>query len=88
MPKKVDANQRIIVKALRDMGATVQHLHTIGKGCPDLLVGWRNVNYVLEVKSGKEPLTDDEDCWHTAWRGCVDVVRTPQEAIELLLGGE
>jgi DNA-binding NarL/FixJ family response regulator len=36
---KVDANQTEITAALRQMGATVQHIHTVGKGCPDLLVG-------------------------------------------------
>jgi len=28
--KKVDNNQTQIVKALRDMGCTVQHLHEVG----------------------------------------------------------
>ena len=37
---RVDRNQAEIVQALRSMGATVQHLHTIGKGCPDILVGF------------------------------------------------
>ena len=36
---KVDANQHAIVKLLRRLGATVQHLHHVGSGCPDLLVG-------------------------------------------------
>ena len=46
---KVDANQAAIVKVLRQMGASVQPLHTVGQGTPDLLVGIQGRNYLLEV---------------------------------------
>ena len=51
---KVDANQPEIVAALRAVGATVQPLHTVGRGCPDLLVGWRGRNHLIEVKDGSK----------------------------------
>lgn len=38
MPRRkarVDANQSEVVAALRAVGATVQHLHMVGGGCPD-----------------------------------------------------
>ena len=54
MFKKVDSNQTRVVKALRELGATVQHLHAVGKGCPDLLVGYKGSNYLLEVKDGEK----------------------------------
>ena len=38
---RVDRNQAEIVVALRAGGASVQPLHAVGKGVPDLLVGWR-----------------------------------------------
>ncbi|HJP47915.1 hypothetical protein [Acinetobacter venetianus] len=41
---KIDANQTEIVKALRKFGASVQSLASTGKGCPDLLVGFRGMN--------------------------------------------
>jgi hypothetical protein len=49
--RRVDSTQVGIVLALRKTGASVQHLHTIGKGCPDLLVGYRGRNILIEVKS-------------------------------------
>ncbi len=49
----VDRNQPEIVAALRAAGATVEYLHAVGGGCPDLLVGYRGANYVLEVKEGR-----------------------------------
>ncbi|WP_333846890.1 hypothetical protein [Phaeobacter italicus] len=89
MPKyaaRVDRNQKEIVKALRKVGASVEHLHAVGKGCPDLLVGFRGGNYLLEVKDGKKPpsarkLTPDQETWHCAWLGTVYVVKSVTEAL-------
>lgn len=88
--KKVDSNQTRVVKALRDLGATVQHLHAVGKGCPDLLVGYKGSNYLLEVKDGGKPesqrkLTPDQVIWHYDWKGQVAIVTNPQEAIDKIL---
>lgn len=92
MPKyaaKADRNQPEIVAMLRLVGCTVQHLHTIGKGCPDILVGYQGKNYVLELKDGELPpsgrkLTDDEKRWHEDWRGEVHVVSNVREALEVI----
>jgi hypothetical protein len=83
---KVDANQADIVAALRKIGASVQPLHSVGQGCPDLLVGWRGMNTILEIKDGRKPpsarkLTDDQVIWHEGWRGQVAVVETVEQAI-------
>lgn len=83
---KVDRNQSEIVAALRNIGATVQPIHTIGKGCPDLLVGFGDRNYLLEVKDGrkapsKQRLTPDEELWVQGWRGQVAIVRSVSEAL-------
>jgi hypothetical protein len=47
----------------------VQPLHTIGQGCPDLLVGYRGKWSLIELKDGSKPpsqrkLTVDELEWH------------------------
>jgi hypothetical protein len=83
---KVDANQSEIVAALRGVGATVQPLHTVGKGCPDLAVGWRGQTFLIEVKDGAKPpsarkLTDEQVEWHGGWKGQVAVVKTVDEAL-------
>ena len=83
---KVDANQREVVAVLRDAGATVQLLHAVGEGCPDLLVGYRGGNYLLEVKDGSKPpsaqkLTPQQEIWHRDWRGHRVVVNSPEAAL-------
>lgn len=83
---KVDANQSEIVQALRQVGASVALLHSVGKGVPDLAVGYRGANYLLEVKDGaKKPsdrnLNADQVEWHQAWRGQAAVAETVKEAL-------
>jgi len=82
---RVDANQPAIVRALRDIGASVQHLHMVGHGCPDILVGYRGVNYLMEIKSDeKASFTDDEIKWRQEWFGNMFVVTSPEQAIEIV----
>lgn len=78
---KVDANQALIVAALRKAGATVQHLHTVGADCPDLLVGYRAQNFVIEVKQPKEKLRPGQEVWFTEWRGQACVAHSAEEAL-------
>jgi hypothetical protein len=82
----VDRNQPEIVKALRNAGVSVQPLHAVGKGCPDLLCAWRNRNVLLEVKDGDKPpsarrLTGPQVDWHAGWGADVFVVETIEQAL-------
>lgn len=90
--RNVDANQSEVVDAMRRMGAFVQHLHTVGHGCPDLLVGYRGVWILVEVKDGakvqsKRQLNALEEEWIACARSKrlpVHVVKSVTEAIEVL----
>ena len=88
---KVDANHLQIVMALRTYGATVQSLAAVGKGCPDLLVGFQKRNYLMEVKDGRKTesrkqLTKDQVFWHDDWNGLVYIVYSVDDAIQVLKG--
>ena len=80
---RADSNQPRIVAALRKAGCSIQHVHTVGQGCPDLVVGNRGVTYLLEIKAGKRGLNKEQAIWHATWRGQVAVVRTIEEAFEV-----
>lgn len=87
---KIDANQEQVVLALRAVGASVQTLAAVGKGVPDLLVGFQGKTLLLEVKDGRKPpsarrLTEDQLKWHGAWRGGpLAVVDGPDAALRML----
>ena len=84
MAKRVDANHKEIVDALRAIGASVQSLHTVGDGCPDLLVGFRGCNYVLEVKTPTGKRKDAQVDWHADWRGDVQTVTSREQALAVI----
>lgn len=81
--RRVDANQAEIVEVLRKYGCSVEVLSDVGRGVPDLLVGLRGKNYLLEVKRPGESLNAGQCQWWDAWRGDVLVVETVAQAIRL-----
>lgn len=83
-PKRVDANQAEIVADLRAIGATVEHLHERGHGCPDIICGFRGQNYLFEIKTGRAGLRLSQHWWHEGWHGQVDVIRTSDEAFRIM----
>ena len=87
---KIDANHAAIVDALRKIGASVQSLASMGGGVPDLLVGWRGINVLFEVKDGSKPpsaraLTVAEADWHAKRAGRVVVVESAEQAQTALI---
>ncbi len=90
---RIDANQPFITKALRDAGASVLVLSNMGHGCPDLLVGKDNRNWLMEIKDpSRKPserrLTEDEQVFHVLWRGHVCVVETVEDALNWIEHGK
>jgi hypothetical protein len=87
---KIDANQEQVVTALRAAGATVQSLAGVGKGTPDLLVGYKGQTLLLEIKDGNKPpskrsLNEDQLRWHGAWKGgALAVVDNPDAALRMI----
>ncbi len=79
-----DRNQRAIVDAFRKLGATVSITSGVGRGFPDLVVGYRGVNELVEVKSSKGELNADEERWHSTWSGSSTVVRDEEDVVDLL----
>jgi hypothetical protein len=91
MRSRVDANQAEIVAGLLYLGATVQHLHAVGHGCPDILVGFKGVNYLIEIKDGNKPpsarkLTPDQERWHILWSGQKAIATSAEEAVKIING--
>ncbi len=87
---KIDDNQKAIVAALREIGASVTPLHTVGNGCPDALVGFRGRTVLMEFKDGDKPksqqkLTPMQEKWRSGWKGGPAVtVRSVDEALNVL----
>jgi hypothetical protein len=84
---RTDVNQQEIVDALRMGGATVRDMSGIGRGFPDLCVGFRGRNWLLEVKrDGKAKFTLDQQTFQASWGGQWARVSNSVEAWEVING--
>lgn len=90
---KTDTNQRFIIQALEAWGWSVQPLHTVGSGVPDLLVAgvlraepFSTLTCLVEVKTQWGTLEETQRAFIRAWRGPVYVVRTSHDVAELVHG--
>ena len=86
---RTDRNQQEIVSAFRKFGCSVLILSQVGHGCPDILIGYRNKNALVEIKDGKKTasgkkLTQDEQKFHGEWRGLVVEVHDLEDVINLV----
>lgn len=88
---KKDANHREIVAAFRKLGAGVIDLSPLGYGVPDLLVGTKRVNYLVEIKNptttygrkGGNPL---QIAWANGWPSRVYIVEDMDDVLALVNG--
>ena len=81
---KVDVNQAQIVAAFRALGCSVKPAHAVGEGFPDLVIGYRGNDYLVEVKAPKGKLTPQQDQFRETWRGGYHVARSTDDAIQLV----
>ncbi len=88
-PSRVDGNQKLMVELFRKMGASVLQLHSVGKGCPDLLISYNTHNVLIELKDGSKcpsqrQLTELERDFFNSWNGQVCLISTEEEAMSLI----
>lgn len=83
---QADSNQAEIKAALLAVGCSVQLIEGANgqAGVPDMVVGVRGHNYLLEIKRPKGKLSPKQAAWHQAWRGQVHKVETVEEALAVV----
>ena len=86
---RVDANQKEIVQQLRKRGISVLHTHQLGKGAPDIVIGYMNQNYLIEIKDGnksksQQKLTHDELEFASKWGGNYAVCNSLEQILQLI----
>jgi hypothetical protein len=88
--KRVDGNHADIMTTFRALGCSVQSIASVGKGCPDLLVGRDGWTVPVEVKDGAKPpsarkLTEDEEIWRANWKGSYALIESPEQAHQMVV---
>ena len=84
--KRVDTNQKEIVEAFRSLGCSVFITSMVGKGFPDIVVGFRGKNYLFEIKDGnkfksQQRLTEPELLFFRDWVGQCAIIDSVDQVI-------
>jgi len=84
--KRVDENQKTLIHTFIALGASVLNLSTVGRGCPDLLIGYKGKTVLVEIKSSeKSKYTDPQVKFMQEWRGgAISRINSVDAAIRLI----
>jgi hypothetical protein len=84
--KRVDLNHTEIVNKFRELGASVFDLSAVGRGCPDIMVGYNGQTVLVEIKSGeKKKYTEAQLKFISEWKGStVNRINDLEGAIRLI----
>ena len=89
--KRVDANHSDVVEAFREAmpEATVFDASGAGRGFPDLVVGWRGKNFLIELKDPEKvpsarKLTPAQEKFKLKWSGQYDVCHSAADICAVL----
>lgn len=88
---KKDANHDEIVDALKAVGVSVIDMSHVGKGFPDLIIGFRSETILVEIKNpktayGKKGLNKNQQKWKEQWIGGPYCVVDSVEAALRMIG--
>lgn len=91
MIRKTDLNHKELIDKIRKIpNISVFSTHTIGKGFPDIVVGYKGLNYLIEIKDGskyksQKKLTESELKFHNSWKGQVSIAENIDDVLKLIL---
>lgn len=82
-----DTNHKDIGAAFERLGCSVANLSSLGKGLPDILVGFGGLSILVEIKDGSKPpshrkLTKDEETFRMNWKGGYRLVTCLDDVLE------
>lgn len=87
---RVDKNQKDIMDALTQVGASVWDLSMVGRGCPDLIIAYQGKDYLIEVKNpenayGRKGFNKNQQKFVDEWRGGkIYLVRSVEDALKVI----
>lgn len=90
MIRRTDANHKQLINQIRQVPfISVFSTHELGKGFPDIVVGYRGINYLFEIKdenktASQKKLTDSEVKFHRGWMGQVHIVENIKDVYKII----
>lgn len=85
--KRVDGNQKEIVKMLREAFYSVACTHVVGNDFPDLVIGKGGRTWLVELKDKKGKLSPGQERFREEWKGSeVIEARTIEDILKVTEG--
>jgi hypothetical protein len=90
MIRKTDSNHKEILDQCRQIPQlSAFSTHIIGKGFPDIVIGYNGLNYLFEIKDGTKTksarkLTTHESSFFCNWKGQVNIIHNIDDILEVL----
>ena len=84
MISRSDANQSEIVNLFRAAGATVDVMSNVGHGFPDIIVNYRGLFAIVEIKNGRHTLREKQKEWFANHEGLRFVARDSEDVEKIL----
>jgi len=86
---RTDGNHAKLIKQMRQIGMSVHSTHAVHDGFPDVVCGYKGINYLFEIKDPLQPpskrkLTPDEIKFHDNWKGSSHVIETIEDVITII----
>lgn len=86
---RVDVNQQRIVAVFKKASASVAITSSQHNGYPDLTIGYRGYNILVEIKDGSKPpsarkLTPKQIEFRNGWKGEYRIITSEAEALALI----
>lgn len=83
-----DRNQSEIVTILRAHGISVLDTSFLGGGAPDIVTGFRGENRMCEIKDELQHMSDRKLTqmqieFHARWKGKIEVITSPVQALRI-----
>ena len=76
MTHRADTNQFEIIGYIQTIPGVSYKITSQTDNFVDLVVGWRGVNYLWEIKTLKGKLSKSQKQFHQSWSGTITVIRT------------
>lgn len=80
---KKDSNHNDVKRIFEANGITVKDVHQLKEFC-DMVVTYRKINELIEVKDGNKKLTPAEEKFHKSWPTEVHIIRSAVDAYNFI----
>ena len=86
LAKRTDGNHSLVVEQLREAlpEANIFDSSGAGRGFPDLVIGWKGFNFLVELKNparGRTRLTKAQVGFHENWQGPIFIAHSSLEVL-------